>query len=174
MTFGKAAFVPIEGFNLHVARGGYTGEDGFEVRISYQVYPFVNDTTPSQISIPPSHTVEVAKLLSKSPVQLTGLGVRDSLRLEAGLCLYGNDLDENTSPVEAGLTWVIGKDRKENGNFIGAEGVRKHLKEGPPRRRVGMIVEGAPARRTYIFVTGRRVTDKSLFSSNRTRQDIRA
>ncbi|KAF9442357.1 glycine cleavage system T protein [Macrolepiota fuliginosa MF-IS2] len=128
LTFGKSAFVPIEGFNLHVARGGYTGEDGFE------------------ISIPPSQTVEVARLLAKAPVQLTGLGARDSLRLEAGMCLYGNDLDEDTTPVEAGLSWVIGKDRKENGNFIGAEGVRKHLKEGPPRRRVGLIVEGAPAR----------------------------
>ncbi|KAJ2936991.1 hypothetical protein H1R20_g109, partial [Candolleomyces eurysporus] len=128
LTFGKSAFVPIEGFNLHVARGGYTGEDGFE------------------ISIPPSQTVEVAKLLSKNPVQLTGLGARDSLRLEAGMCLYGNDLDETTTPVEAGLSWVIGKDRKENGTFIGAETVKKQLKEGPARRRVGLVVEGAPAR----------------------------
>ncbi|KAJ7210405.1 glycine cleavage system T protein [Mycena pura] len=128
LTFGKSAFIPIEGFNLHVARGGYTGEDGFE------------------ISVPPSQTVEVAELLGKSPVQLTGLGARDSLRLEAGMCLYGNDLDEDTSPVEAGLTWVIGKERKENGAFIGAEGIRRHLKDGPPRRRVGLVVEGAPAR----------------------------
>ncbi|KAI8985626.1 glycine cleavage system T protein [Trametes punicea] len=128
LTFGKCAFVPIEGFNLHVARGGYTGEDGFE------------------ISVPPSQTLDVAQLLSKPPVQLTGLGARDSLRLEAGMCLYGQDLDEDTTPVEAGLTWVIGKDRRESGGFIGAEGVRKHLKDGPPRRRVGMIVEGAPAR----------------------------
>lgn len=93
--------------------------------------------------------MEVAKLLSKSPVQLTGLGARDSLRLEAGMCLYGNDLCEDTTPIEAGLSWVIGKDRRENGNFIGAGTVRKHLKDGPPRRRVGMIVAGAPARRTY-------------------------
>jgi len=128
LTFGRSAFVPIEGYNLHVARGGYTGEDGFE------------------ISIPPSATVEVAQLLSASPVQLTGLGARDSLRLEAGMCLYGQDLDEDTTPVEAGLTWVIGKDRRETGSFLGAEGVRKHLKEGAPRRRVGLIVEGAPAR----------------------------
>ncbi|KII86106.1 hypothetical protein PLICRDRAFT_44573 [Plicaturopsis crispa FD-325 SS-3] len=128
LVFGKSAFVPINGFNLHVARGGYTGEDGFE------------------ISIPPKHTVEVAELFSKAPVQLTGLGARDSLRLEAGMCLYGSDLDEGTTPVEAGLTWVIGKDRRETGDFIGAEGVRKHLREGPPRRRVGLIVEGAPAR----------------------------
>ncbi|PCH36479.1 glycine cleavage system T protein [Wolfiporia cocos MD-104 SS10] len=135
LTFGRSAFVPIEGFNLHVARGGYTGEDGFE------------------ISIPPSQTVEVAEVLAKPPVQLTGLGARDSLRLEAGMCLYGQDLDEDTSPVEAGLTWVIGKDRRETGDFIGAEGVRKHLKDGPPRRRVGMIVEGAPARQGAKILT---------------------
>ncbi|KAH7890157.1 glycine cleavage system T protein [Phlebopus sp. FC_14] len=128
LTFGKSAYVPIEGFNLHVARGGYTGEDGFE------------------ISIPPSQTLDVARLLSKSPVQLAGLGARDSLRLEAGMCLYGNDLDEDTTPIEAGLTWVIGKERRESGDFIGAAGVRKHLQEGPPRRRVGLVVEGAPAR----------------------------
>ncbi|KAG1728731.1 uncharacterized protein EDB91DRAFT_1239320 [Suillus paluster] len=124
LTFGKSAFVPIEGFNLHVARGGYTGEDGFE------------------ISIPPSQTVDVTKLLCNAPVQLAGLGARDSLRLEAGMCLYGNDLDESTTPVEAGLTWVIGKERKETGDFIGAQGVRKHLKDGPPRRRVGFVVDG--------------------------------
>ncbi|KAI0782836.1 glycine cleavage system T protein [Abortiporus biennis] len=128
LTFGKSAFVPIEGFNVHVARGGYTGEDGFE------------------ISIPPSQTVDLTSLLSKSPVQLTGLGARDSLRLEAGMCLYGSDLDEQTSVVEAGLSWVIGKNRKETGGFIGDELTLKHLKEGPPRRRVGFFVEGAPAR----------------------------
>ncbi|ESK85651.1 putative gcv1-glycine subunit mitochondrial [Moniliophthora roreri MCA 2997] len=136
LTFGSSAWVPIEGFNLHVARGGYTGEDGFE------------------ISIPPSETVDVATLLSKDPVQLTGLGARDSLRLEAGMCLYGNDLDETTSPVEAGLTWVIGKERRETGEFIGADGVRKHLKEGPPRRRVGFTIEGAPARQGAKIFAG--------------------
>jgi len=85
--------------------------------------------------------------LPKPPtVQLTGLGARDSLRLEAGMCLYGQDLDESTSPVEAGLSWVIGKDRQRDADFIGASAVLKHLEEGPPRRRVGFIVEGAPAR----------------------------
>ena len=85
--------MPLEGgFNVHVARGGYTGEDGFE------------------ISIPPAQTVEFANLMLKSPsVQMIGLGARDSLRLEAGMCLYGNDLDESTTPVEGGLTWVIGR-----------------------------------------------------------------
>ncbi|EKM50836.1 uncharacterized protein PHACADRAFT_153081 [Phanerochaete carnosa HHB-10118-sp] len=128
LTFGKSAFVPIEGYNLHVARGGYTGEDGFE------------------ISVPPNQTVEVARLLSQDPVRLTGLGARDSLRLEAGMCLYGQDLDESTTPVEAGLTWVIGKDRREKADFIGAAGVLQHLKDGPPRRRIGLVIEGAPAR----------------------------
>ncbi|KAJ7879272.1 hypothetical protein B0H14DRAFT_3435154 [Mycena olivaceomarginata] len=101
LTFGKSAFVPVEGFNVHVARGGYTGEDGFE---------------------------EVAALLLGGEVELTGLGARDSLRLEAGLCLYGTDLDEETGPVEAGLAWVVGKDRRETGTFIGADGVRQQLK----------------------------------------------
>lgn len=67
-----------------------------------------NSNTP-QISIKPSQSIEVTELLTKSPVQLTGLGARDSLRLEAGMCLYGNDLDETTTPVEAGLSWVIGE-----------------------------------------------------------------
>ncbi|CAE6468416.1 unnamed protein product [Rhizoctonia solani] len=128
LVFGRSAFVDITGIRCHVARGGYTGEDGFE------------------ISIPPEHTVNIAELISKPPVQLTGLGARDSLRLEAGMCLYGNDLDETTSPVEAGLSWVIGKSRKEKGGFIGAETVLKQLKEGVTRRRVGFVIPEAPAR----------------------------
>lgn len=107
LTFGKSAFVPIEGLNLHVARGGYTGEDGFEVCINES--RMMMSLTVSKISIPPDQTVEVAKILSQEPVWLTGLGARDSLRLEAGMCLYGSDLDEDTTPVEAGLTWVIGR-----------------------------------------------------------------
>lgn len=108
LTFGKSAYVPIEGFNLHVARGGYTGEDGFEVSVGAYPLKFTFSMKCCQISIPPSQTVEVTRLFAKSPVQLAGLGARDSLRLEAGLCLYGNDIDESTSPVEAGLTWLIG------------------------------------------------------------------
>ncbi|KAI9058999.1 Aminomethyltransferase folate-binding domain-containing protein [Trametes sanguinea] len=86
-------------------------------------------------------------LLSNPPVQLTSLGACDSLRLEAGKCLYSQDLDEDMPSIEAVLVWVIdGKDWCENGTFIGTECVRKHLKEGPPWMRIGMIVEGAPAR----------------------------
>ncbi|KAI0030161.1 hypothetical protein K488DRAFT_79769 [Vararia minispora EC-137] len=128
LVFGRSTYMKVSGVNVHVARGGYTGEDGFE------------------ISIPPEHTVQLAEVLSKPPVQLAGLGARDSLRIEAGMCLYGSDIDESTSPVEAGLSWVIGKDRRESTNFIGAETVLAHLRHGPPRRRVGLTVEGAPAR----------------------------
>jgi aminomethyltransferase len=85
-------------------------------------------------------------------VALTGLGARDSFRLEAGMCLYGQDLNEEISPVEAGLSWVIGKARKEGGGFIGAETVLQHLKNGPPTRRVGLIVDGVPARRAFFFL----------------------
>lgn len=79
-------------------------------RYAFDVHPLevTLSMNACQISIPPSQTVEVSRLLAKSPVQLAGLGARDSLRLEAGLCLHGNDIDENTSPVEAGLTWLIG------------------------------------------------------------------
>jgi glycine cleavage system aminomethyltransferase T len=91
-------------------------------------------------------------VLLRPPVQLAGLGARDSLRLEAGMCLYGNDLDESTTPIEAGLSWVIGKDRPAEGGFIGSEKVLDQLKNGPPRRRVGLIVEDAPARRAWSFV----------------------
>ncbi|KIM24082.1 hypothetical protein M408DRAFT_76510, partial [Serendipita vermifera MAFF 305830] len=130
LTFGKSAWLGINGVNVHVARGGYTGEDGFE------------------ISLPPSETVEWTRKIHKFPVQLAGLAARDSLRLEAGLCLYGHDLDETTSPVEAGLTWVIGKDRRtpESAKFIGAEAILKQIADGVTRKRVGFVVEAPPAR----------------------------
>lgn len=133
LTFGKSAFVPLnvggEQVECHVARAGYTGEDGFE------------------ISIPPSSTVQVAEtLLSDSEVQLAGLAARDSLRLEAGMCLYGHDLDASVSPIEAALAWCVGKDRRAAADFLGAERVLKELKEGPPRRRVGLFVDGGIAR----------------------------
>jgi aminomethyltransferase len=77
------------------------------------------------------------------------LGARDSLRLEAGLCLYGHDLDETVTPVEGGLTWTIGKSRREEGGFIGSDIVLPQIKNGVARRRVGLIVTGAPARGFY-------------------------
>ncbi|KAK3354115.1 hypothetical protein B0H65DRAFT_447222 [Neurospora tetraspora] len=124
---------------LLISRGGYTGEDGFE------------------ISIPPSETVEVTeKLLTAGGaerVQLAGLGARDSLRLEAGMCLYGHDLDETVSPVEAALSWIIPPNRrKADAGYYGAETIVSQLTpkskggKGVTRRRVGFIVTGAPAR----------------------------
>lgn len=121
-----------------VNRGGYTGEDGFE------------------ISIPPEAVIPVTEALlqtaTKERLQLAGLGARDSLRLEAGLCLYGHDLDDSTTPVEAGLSWTIGKSRKTAGGFHGDKVILSQLTpkskggSGVERRRVGLIVEGAPAR----------------------------
>ncbi|PWN52242.1 glycine cleavage system T protein [Violaceomyces palustris] len=134
LTFGKSAFIDLkvaggEKVKCHVARAGYTGEDGFE------------------ISIPPTSTVSVAEALVSDPeVQLAGLAARDSLRLEAGMCLYGQDLDETVSPIEAGLAWCVGKDRRKAANFIGHQRVLSELEKGPSRRRVGLVIQGSPAR----------------------------
>ena len=115
---------------LLVSRSGYTGEDGYE------------------ISLPAGEAMGFARLLLADPqVWPIGLGARDSLRLEAGLCLYGHDIDETTSPVEAGLVWSIGKRRREQGGFPGDQRILRELRDGPARRRVGLALEGrAPAR----------------------------
>ena len=124
------AAATVEGIDCLVSRSGYTGEDGFE------------------ISVPATQAEALADILIRQPeVVPIGLGARDSLRLEAGLCLYGNDLDELTSPIEAGLTWVIGKRRKLNWDFLGGLVMRDQLDNGPIRRRVGIRPDGrAPAR----------------------------
>ncbi len=121
-----------------VSRGGYTGEDGFE------------------ISIPPFMTEAFTQYLFRSAgpdkLKFAGLGARDSLRLEAGMCLYGHDLNDETTPVEAGLSWVVHKDRRIGGGFHGDAVILRHLtpvKDGgtpTTKRRVGLIVDGAPAR----------------------------
>ncbi|KAI7091365.1 glycine cleavage system T protein [Hortaea werneckii] len=140
--------LPQSGESLPVvaARGGYTGEDGFE------------------LSLHPSQTVEVTEMLLESAgrdkLRLAGLGARDSLRLEAGMCLYGHDLDDTTTPVEAGLSWVIPKHRRslEGSGFNGAETIIPQLTPaskggaGVERRRVGLTVEGAPAREGALIV----------------------
>jgi aminomethyltransferase len=126
---GIGAF-DIAGTPAIVSRSGYTGEDGVEV------------------SVPAERAEAFAKALLALPgVMPAGLGARDSLRLEAGLCLYGNDIDESTSPVEANLTWTIGKRRRTEWNFRGAERVRAELDNGAARLRVGIKPEGRqPAR----------------------------
>lgn len=118
-----------------VSRSGYTGEDGFE------------------LSIPEGEVVRMAKNFLASPsVKLAGLGARDSLRLEAGMCLYGHDIDETITPVEAGLTWLISKRRREEGKFPGFDIIKKQITNGCEKKRVGFIVEGPPAREgTAIF-----------------------
>ena len=112
-----------------VSRSGYTGEDGFEIIVQDE------------------HAERVARdLLAQPAVQLCGLGARDSLRLEAGLCLYGNELTAQTTPIEAGLNWAIGKARRPGGNraggFLGEAKIFAQLKDGAPTVRVGFIAEG--------------------------------
>lgn len=130
MAFMSAREIVRDGETLLVSRCGYTGEDGFE------------------ISLPAAMAEAFAEtLLAHDEVEPAGLGARDSLRLEAGLCLYGEDIDETTSPVEAGLRWSIGKRRREEGGFPGAERIMREIAEGPSRRLVGIKPEGrAPAR----------------------------
>ncbi|RDW58371.1 aminomethyltransferase [Coleophoma crateriformis] len=144
LYFGQSKFLSItlaDGSTsppLLVSRAGYTGEDGFE------------------ISIPQAFTTSVAGALLKAGgaenLRWAGLGARDSLRLEAGMCLYGHDLDDSTTPVEAALGWIVGQDRRAEGGFFGDEIILGQLKPkkngglGLKRRRVGLVVEGAPAR----------------------------
>jgi len=113
-----------------ISRCGYTGEDGFE------------------LSIAPEHAEVLARtLLAHDEVEPIGLGARDSLRLEAGLCLYGHDIDLTTSPAEADLLWSVPKRRREEANFPGAEAINQQINGGVAKKRVGILPEGrAPAR----------------------------
>jgi aminomethyltransferase len=138
LPFMGIAAVTLAGAPCLVSRSGYTGEDGFE------------------ISLPADAAQTVAQqLLDQPEVAPAGLGARDSLRLEAGLCLYGNDIDELTSPIEAGLAWTIGRRRRAAWDFPGAAVMRDQLENGPPRRRVGIRPDGrAPARALTEIVAG--------------------
>ena len=127
MTIHRAT---VDGSPVLFSRSGYTGEDGYE------------------IAVREADVVNVWSALSSHPVvQPIGLGARDSLRLEAGLCLYGHDIDTTTSPIEAGLAWSIQKRRRIEGGFPGARRIQTELANGPARKRVGIRPEGrAPAR----------------------------
>jgi aminomethyltransferase len=115
----------LAGGGIWISRSGYTGEDGFE------------------ISVPGARVGEVAELLVAQPeVRPIGLGARDSLRLEAGLPLYGHDLDSTTTPIEAGLGFAVSKRRRGEGGFAGWHRIVKEIEEGPVRRRAGLLVEG--------------------------------
>src|ERR1700730_15064353 len=134
MRFMDAGPRRVDGLDCFVSRSGYTGEDGFE------------------ISVPAERAEALAKaLLGNSDVLPIGLGARDSLRLEAGLCLYGHDIDATTTPIEGALEWSIQKSRRHGGaragGFPGADRILAQLENGAPRRRVGLRPEGrAPVR----------------------------
>lgn len=130
LPFLGAGEFDIAGIPCVVTRSGYTGEDGFEM------------------SVPADRAEALAgALLAEEEVAPAGLGARDSLRLEAGLCLYGNDIDELTTPIEAGLGWVIGKRRRTDWDFPGGTVIRDQVEHHPARVRVGLRPEGrAPAR----------------------------
>ena len=130
MSFMQTMLAEINGVECRISRLGYTGEDGFE------------------ISIPEDKAIEVCRaFLAHADCEPVGLGARDSLRLESGLCLYGNDIDNATSPVEASLTWAMQKRRREDGGFPGAARIQRELAEGTPRKLVGIKPTGrAPAR----------------------------
>ncbi|MCG8505887.1 MAG: glycine cleavage system protein T, partial [Sphingomonadales bacterium] len=130
MAFMESRELTLNGAACRVSRSGYTGEDGYE------------------ISVPGDAAEGLARrLLAHDDVAPIGLGARDSLRLEAGLCLYGHDIDETTSPIEAGLAFAVSKRRREAGDFPGARRILAELADGPGRRRVGLKPEGrAPVR----------------------------
>ncbi|MBX2805829.1 MAG: glycine cleavage system aminomethyltransferase GcvT [Hyphomicrobiales bacterium] len=130
MPFMSSKPATMSGVNVRISRCGYTGEDGFE------------------ISLPENSAEKIAReLLADEDVKPVGLGARDTLRLEAGLCLYGHDIDAPTSPVAGVLEWSIGKRRREEGGFPGAERILQELNGAPERRLVGLTLDGrAPAR----------------------------
>jgi aminomethyltransferase len=130
MTFMQLRHIDIDGQSGPASRSGYTGEDGFE------------------ILFPPEKAEAFAeRLLSDPRVRPIGLGARDSLRLEAGMCLYGHDLDATRTPISASLAWTVSKPRRERADFPGAQRILRELKEGPAEKRVGIKPLGrAPAR----------------------------
>lgn len=129
MTFMTARYLTLAGIEVFVTRSGYTGEDGFE------------------ISVPAAHAVELAqRLLADEAVEWIGLGARDSLRMEAGLCLYGHELAPDISPVEAKLNWALSPTRRAKGSrpggYLGVDSILQQLQEGISRQRVGIQPEG--------------------------------
>ncbi|HYD17277.1 MAG TPA: glycine cleavage system aminomethyltransferase GcvT [Patescibacteria group bacterium] len=142
MKFMESVKTQYKGHEIFLSRSGYTGEDGFE------------------ISVPNGFAEEFTKELLQEPeVKLIGLGARDSLRLEAGLCLYGHDIDDHSTPIDANLKWVIPKRRREQGGFPGYDKIKKQLDGGTYILRVGIKPEGrAPIReKTELFIGDKKV-----------------
>jgi aminomethyltransferase len=130
MRFMDVGTAEIAGLSFHLSRSGYTGEDGFEISVADADVVRLWDA-----------------LLGDERVKPIGLGARDSLRLEGGLCLYGHDIDTTTSPIEGALSWSIQKRRREGGGFPGAARIQREHAEGPSRIRVGLLIAGRqPAR----------------------------
>ncbi|MBI36771.1 MAG: glycine cleavage system protein T [Alphaproteobacteria bacterium] len=125
LVFMQAKGMTYQGVEYFVSRSGYTGEDGFEISL-------------------PEHCAEhfVRCLVNEPEVELIGLGARDTLRLEAGLCLYGNDIDESTTPIESGLNWTVSKRRRQSRNFPGANLILEQIEEGVAKLRVGLLPQG--------------------------------
>jgi aminomethyltransferase len=136
MTFMTFATATLGGMAVWLTRSGYTGEDGWE------------------ISVAADQVERLAKFLLDQPeVRPAGLGARDSLRLEAGLCLYGHDIDTATTPIEADLAWSIQKRRRQGGGFPGAARIQAELRDGPRRKRVGILPEGKAPAREHTAIT---------------------
>ncbi len=154
MLFMSCEPLTVGGIKCWVSRSGYTGEDGYEISVEAE-----------------DAEALAATLLAEPEVVPAGLGARDTLRLEAGLCLYGNDIDETTTPIEAGLAWTVHKRRREEGGFPGASVILEQLAKGVARRRVGISLDGRqPARAgsTVLDAGGRaigRVTSGTLSPS---------
>jgi aminomethyltransferase len=142
LKFMRGAAFELEGVEVHISRSGYTGEDGFEISVQGEAAERIADL-----------------LCAEDEVKPIGLGARDSLRLEAALPLYGHDLDEQTSPVEAGLLFGINKRRRSEGGFMGSARVLREIAEGPARKRVGLALEGRLAARegAEIFAGSQKV-----------------
>ena len=138
MTFMTAGAFDWDGVPLWISRSGYTGEDGFE------------------ISVPAERAIDLAERLTAEPeVKPIGLGARDSLRLEAGLPLYGHDLDPETTPIMADLGFALPKRRREEGGFPGAERILIEREQGPVQKRLGLLVEGRqPVREGGVVLDG--------------------
>jgi aminomethyltransferase len=139
MKFMDVETLPLAGAECWISRSGYTGEDGFE------------------ISVPTAAANDLAQaLLAHQDVEFIGLGARDSLRLEAGLCLYGHDIDENTSPVDAGLSWAIQRARRAGGaragGFPGAERILDEMTGGAEKKRVGLRPQGRAPMREGVLI----------------------
>ncbi len=136
--FMNAIRAEIDGADCHMGRSGYTGEDGFE------------------ISVAEEDAVRIVRLLlSHDEVESIGLGARDSLRLEAGLCLYGHDIDQSKSPVEGNIAWAVPKVRRERADFPGAGRILRELSEGVAKKLVGILPNGRqPAREGTDIVDG--------------------